>query len=103
MRICIFIQLFLPAIILSVFISCEQQQNNPVTLYGDSLVASLNKGRTAAEEANLDAVRKTVQAYRAANGRYPSSLDEIKDMLGSNLDLSKYDYNPETGAVSLKN
>ena len=98
-----FIILFFAVIILSVFISCEQQQDNPVTLYGDSLVGSLKKGRSAAEDANLDAVKKTVQAYRAANGRYPSSLDEIKDMIGSNLDLSRYDYNPENGTVSLKN
>jgi hypothetical protein len=52
--------------------------------------------------ANLDAVKKAVEAYHASNDRYPPSLADVKDLIGSNIDLAQYNYNPENGTVSLK-
>jgi hypothetical protein len=97
------LQLFFSLILVLVFLSaCEEKPKNPVSEYGDALVSSYKKGQRAGETGNLEAVRKTVEAYHAANDRYPQSLDEIKDMIGSKIDLSKYDYNPENGTVTLK-
>jgi hypothetical protein len=91
-------------IILTLFFlfSCDQKPKNPVAEYGDALIDSYKRGQKAGEIANLDAVNRTVKAYHASNDRYPQSLDEIKDLIGSNIDLSKYEYNPDNGMVSLK-
>ncbi len=89
-------------LVLVLFLACDQKPKNPVSEYGDALIGSYKRGQRAGETANLDAVRKSIEAYHAANDRYPQSLDEIKDLIGSNIDLSKYDYNPDNGKVSLK-
>jgi hypothetical protein len=47
-------------------------------------------------------VKKAVAAYHASNDRYPESLDEVKDLIRSEIDLSKYEYNARNGSVSLK-
>lgn len=82
--------------------ACKEKPKNPVAEYGDVMMNSYEKGKQAGEIANLDAVRKAVQAFHAAHDKYPATLDEISPMIGSDLDFSKYDYNPETGAVAVK-
>jgi hypothetical protein len=91
-------------IILTLFflLSCDQKPKNPVAEYGDTLINSYKRGQNAGEIANLDAVKSAVKAYHALNDRYPQSLNEIKNLIGANIDLSKYDYNPENGMVSIK-
>lgn len=89
-------------LVLVLFLACDQKPKNPVSEYGDALIGSYKRGQQAGETANLDAVRKSIEAYHAANDRYPQSLNEIKDLIGSKVDLSKYDYNPDNGKVSLK-
>ncbi|MBI4683854.1 MAG: hypothetical protein HY755_01500 [Nitrospirae bacterium] len=84
-------------------ISACDQPKNPVAEYGDAMINSYQKGKQAGETGNLDAVKKAVQAYHAANDKYPQSLEEIKGMIGSEMDISKYDYDPQTGEVRLKN
>jgi hypothetical protein len=96
-----FIRIF---IILSVILSslilpaCNSKQENPVNTY----LGATKSARSAADAANLDALRKSIEAYRAANGNYPESLKDIEGMLGSRLDFSRYDYDPQTGTVTLK-
>jgi len=82
--------------------ACDQKPKNPVSEYGDALIGSYKKGQQAGETANLDAVKKAIQAYRVANDKYPANLDELKDFISGSIDFSKYDYNPENGTVSLK-
>ncbi len=83
-------------------LSCSEKPSNPVAEYGDTLVNTYKRGQQAGETANLDAVKKAVQSYYATNGKFPDTLDEAKEFIGSGLDLSKYDYNAETGIVTLK-
>jgi hypothetical protein len=80
----------------------EQESGNPVSQYGESMISAYTKGKQAGIMGNLDAVRKTIKAYHASHDKYPESLDEIKHMFGSPIDLSIYDYDPDTGEVSLK-
>jgi len=83
-------------------VACDQTPKTPVSEYGDALIDSYKRGQQAGETANLDAIKKAISMYRAENGRYPQDLEEIKDLLVSEVDLSKYDYNPENGTISLK-
>ena len=82
--------------------SSEQSFVNPVSQYGESMISAYSKGKQAGVTGNLDSVKKTIKAYHAIHDRYPESLDEIKPMFGSPIDLSIYDYDPDTGNVSLK-
>lgn len=82
--------------------ACDQKPKNPVSEYGDTIIDSYKKGQQAGVMANLDAVKKAVEAYHASNDRYPPSLADVKDLIGSNIDLAQYNYNPENGTVALK-
>ena len=96
-------RLFFILLISSFIFSCNEKPKNPVAEYGDTMLNSYQKGKQAAETGNLDAVRSAIQAYHAAHDRYPQNLEEIKGLLGSELDFSKYDYDPQNGAVKIKN
>ncbi|MGE5301421.1 MAG: hypothetical protein ACM3MB_10765 [Acidobacteriota bacterium] len=82
--------------------ACREKPKNPVSEYGDSLINSYKGAQNAAEIANLDALKKAVQAYRAANGSYPAELKDAESLVGGPIDLSNYDYDPATGAVTPK-
>lgn len=92
-------KLFLAIVILAAVFACDKEPGNPVA---DTMIDSYQKGKQAGEEANLDAVRKAVQAYHASNDKYPGNLEEIKPLLNAEVDFSKYDYNSESGNVTLK-
>ncbi len=79
---------------------CEQK--NPVSEYGDALISSYEKGKKGGEEANLKNIRDAIQAYNAANGKYPETTKEIEGMMGSPINFDLYQYNPETGEIKLK-
>jgi hypothetical protein len=96
-------RILLPVIIILFLpVACKEKPKNPVAEYGDTLIDSYQRSRQTAEKANLDTLRKAVESYRASNGRLPENLEEMKEFIGSGIDTSKYDYNPENGAVSLK-
>ena len=95
-------KLLFAVVILFAVLACDEKPKNPAAEYGDTMINSYHKGKQAAEEGNLDAVRKAVQAYHATNDKYPQNLEEIKPLLSSEVDFSKYDYNSESGAVTLK-
>jgi hypothetical protein len=92
------------SLLISLFIfCCNEKPKNPVAEYGDTMINSYQKGKQAGETGNLDAVRSAIRAYHASNDRYPQNLEEIKGLLGSELDFSKYDYDPQNGTVNIKN
>ncbi len=82
--------------------ACEDKPKNPVAEYGDALIGSYKGAQNAADIANLDALKKAVEAYRAANGSYPAELKDVESMIGGPVDLAKFDYDPATGAVTPK-
>jgi hypothetical protein len=88
--------------VLFILFACKEKPKNPVAEYGDALIDSYKRGQKAGDTANLDALKKAVESYRATNGRLPENMEEMNEFIGSGIDTSKYDYNPENGAVSLK-
>jgi hypothetical protein len=90
----LFVLLLLPA--------CKEKPKNPVAEYGDALIDSYKGAQNTADLASLEGVKKAVQAYRAANGSYPAELKDVGDLIGGRVDFSNYDYDPSTGAVTLK-
>ncbi|MDA8079111.1 MAG: hypothetical protein M0Z79_09260 [Nitrospiraceae bacterium] len=96
----IILGLFITALVFAA--ACDKKQPNPVEEYGTGLLDARAKAQDAAAKANLDAVRQAVQAYRAANDAYPANLQDAAGLIGQQVDLSKYDYDPQTGAVRLK-
>jgi hypothetical protein len=81
------------------FLGCEE---NPVEQYGTGLVESYKKAEPAANEANLAMLRQSIQAFRAANGRFPENLEELQGMTGTPIDPEQYLYDPGTGQLSMK-
>ena len=94
----IFLAIFI--LLTQLIISCEQK--NPISEYGNALISSYEQGKKAGEEANLKNIRDAIQAYHAANGKYPETLKEIEGMMGSPINFDLYQYNPETGEIKLK-
>lgn len=82
--------------------ACNEKPANPVSQYGDALIGSYQKARNSADTANLEALKKAVQAYRSAHDEYPKSLKDIEQIAGGRVEIEKYDYDPASGAVSLK-
>jgi hypothetical protein len=82
--------------------ACKGKPKNPVAEYGNNLMNAYQGAQDAADIASRDGLNKAVQAYRAANGSYPAELKDVGDLIGGPVDFSKFDYDPSTGAVTLK-
>jgi hypothetical protein len=95
---CIFIVIF------SVFlVACDEKPKNPVAVQGDRMIDAYHRSQDLRDEANLDAIKKALQAHRAVNDKFPQDLEEIKPLLSApDLDLSKYTYNASDGSVVIK-
>jgi hypothetical protein len=96
-------RLFLGLAVLSLIAACDEKPKNPVSEYGDIMIDSYKKAQAVKETADLDAIRKTIQAYHALNDKYPQSLDDVKELIGAEMDMSKYSYDPQTGTVNIRN
>ena len=96
-------RLFLGLTVLALIAACDEKPKNPVSEYGNTMIDSYKKGQKAGEIANLDAVKKAVQAYHALNDKYPQSLEDVKELIGAEMDMSKYSYDPQTGTVNIRN
>ena len=95
-------QLFFIVAALFILTACDQKPKNPVSEYGSAMVNSYKRAKQTGEIANLDSIKKAIKAYHAVNDKYPENLKDIEKLLGTTIDDSKYDYNPDTGMVSLK-
>jgi len=79
----------------------DAKNGDPIAEYGNRLLDSYEHAGDVAAEASLESLRSTVRNYKIMNNRYPASLEEIAESMG-NIDISPYDYDPETGTVTLK-
>jgi hypothetical protein len=81
--------------------SCSDEKN-PAQQYGNTLVQSLKSAKSVENKANVEEVRKSIQEFYAANGRYPADLSELTAFNGMTLKSDKYDYNPAAGTLTEK-
>lgn len=85
------------------FAACDEKPKNPVAVQGDRMIDAYHRSQDLRDEANLDAIKKAIQAHRAVNDKLPRDLEEIKPLLSApDLDLSKYTYNASDGSVFIK-
>ena len=83
-----------------IFVGCD---SNPVEEVSEELLISYDRSRDAAEEANLQAMQRYIKTYRALNGRYPESLEDLRAASGgSGFDPVLYDYDPRTGHLTTR-
>ncbi len=75
---------------------------NPVEGYVNGLKGSIDRAKGAQAEVDLGDIRNAIQTYQMDNGRYPASLDSAKPYIRAGIDISKYNYNPADGSISLK-
>jgi hypothetical protein len=80
-------------------ISCKQ---DPIGEYGEGLLDTMDRGKATVNVANMKNLENAVRIYRTQNGKYPESLEEVKDMMNTPVDLSLYDYDPSSGRVTLR-
>ncbi|MEX0617126.1 MAG: hypothetical protein WD231_04985 [Candidatus Woykebacteria bacterium] len=57
-----------------------------------SVTSPIDKANVLSDQANLTAVETSLQVYFSENGRYPNSLDELRESGQLQVDTSKYTY-----------
>jgi hypothetical protein len=72
---------------------------NPVREYGSTLTGAVKKAERAKAVADLVTIRVAIMSYKAERGEYPPNLRAL-NMREIYPDM--YSYDPETGAVDLK-
>ncbi len=91
--------ILLACLIALFFTGCDR---SPVEETAQELTASYETSRKAAAEASLQAIQRYIRSYRAMNGRYPGSIEELERSLGAGYDLEPYDYDPDSGSLTLR-
>jgi hypothetical protein len=81
--------------------SCSDDKN-PVQQYGNTMVQSYKSAQKLDAKVNIEQVRKSIQEFHAANGRFPADLNEVSSFNGISLKSDNYDYNPSSGILTEK-
>jgi hypothetical protein len=81
-----------------VLASCSDEKN-PVQQYGNTMTQSYKSARTLDSKVNILEIRKSIQEFFAANGRYPADLNELSGFNGIILKDDKYGYDPANGTL----
>jgi hypothetical protein len=81
--------------------SCNNDKN-PAQQYGNTLVQPLKSAKKLDATVNVQEVRKSIQEFYAANGKYPADLNEVSTFNGMMLKSDQFDYDPATGNLTEK-
>jgi hypothetical protein len=82
-------------------VSCSDDKN-PAQQYGNTMVQSVKSAKSVENKVNVDEVRKSIQEFNAANGRYPADLNELSAFNGVALKSDRYVYDPLAGTLAEK-
>ncbi|MEK6743719.1 MAG: hypothetical protein AABZ15_08915 [Nitrospirota bacterium] len=86
---------------LLVISSCSDDKN-PVQQYGNTMTQSYKSAQKLDSKVNILEVRKSIQEFHSANGRYPADLNELSGFNGIILKSDKFEYDPATGILMEK-
>jgi hypothetical protein len=78
--------------------SCSDDKY-PVQQYGNGMTQSYKSARKLDSKVNVLEVRKSIQEFYAANGRYPADLNELSGFNGITLKGDKYEYDLANGTL----
>ncbi len=81
--------------------SCSDDKN-PVQQYGNTMTQSYKSAQKLDSKVNILEVRKSIQEFYAANGKYPADLNELSVFNGITLKSDKYEYDPANGTLTEK-
>jgi hypothetical protein len=81
--------------------SCNNDKN-PAQQYGNTLVQPLKSAKKLDATVNVLEVKKSIQEFYAANGRYPADLNELSTFNGMTLKSDQFDYDHATGNLTEK-
>jgi len=81
------------------FTACK---DNPAEKYGDTVIEKYKDTQEFGDRVSLQRLQQAVQTFRITNGRLPESLEELENFTGEKLDKNRYDYDPDTGTLALK-
>lgn len=91
--------LFVLMIVSFVSLASCKDDKNPVQQYGNTMLQSYKKAKDLDNAVNVQQVRKSIQEFYAANGKYPADLNELAKFNGMTLKSDKYEYDPATGSI----
>jgi hypothetical protein len=83
---------------LSIFLSCTD--DNTAQKYSNTMLQSHKSAKNLDNKVTVQEVRKSIQEFYAANGRYPADLAEVTAFNGISLKNDHYEYDPETGMLT---
>jgi hypothetical protein len=86
----------------SLLLNACSDEKNPVQQYGNTMTHAHKSARNLDSKVNLLEVRKSIQEFYAANGRYPADLSELSGFNGITLKSDKYEYDPANGTLTEK-
>ncbi|MBF0337174.1 MAG: hypothetical protein HQL05_05020 [Nitrospirae bacterium] len=90
--------------LLPVIYACDyaSETKEDLSTITDKKVDKIEKSRVATDKSDLEALKRGITGFNAANGRYPKDLDELQEFTAINFDKGIYNYNPQTGAITMR-
>jgi hypothetical protein len=82
-------------------VSCSDEKK-AAQQYGNTIMQPYKSAQKLDAKVNVAQVRKSIQEFYAANGRYPSDLNEVSAFNGIELKSDNYDYSPVDGTLVKK-
>jgi len=93
-------KMLLVCIVIAFLFGCER--NSPLEDYGDTVVESYERVGGVADEASLQAARRSIRSYKTMNGKYPASIEEVAATMSGAFNAELYVYDPATGRIDFK-
>jgi hypothetical protein len=93
--------LILAVLVLFSFLSAGCKED-PLKQYGNEVIDAMDRTEAQVNRVNLKNLQSAVKMYYMQNGKYPETLEDLGRLMNSRVDLSLYDYDPETGRVTLQ-
>jgi hypothetical protein len=86
--------------LVSLVAGCEEK-TNPVSKVGDRLIGAYERSSVTAGQSTLKGIKDAIRAYHISNGEYPDSIEEVQRYMGARIDTGLYQYDPDSGEISL--